>query len=115
MRWMICDVLPTVFYSVAGVYRGYAKGTGGIVFEALVDAVLDEGFETGRFGHQAVEILLCDNQQLAGFEAFDAEEARFAVAETFDGGNSLTFEEELEGDVLAVVVEPKPEAAFFMA
>ena len=83
------------------------------MFKALIDGCFDCLFKAGHFHQHFVEILFCEDLQGTGFEAFDAEEAGPAVPKAFDGGDGLSFEEELKTDVFSIVVKGKPQTTLF--
>jgi len=84
---------------------------GEVVFQSLVDIFFYERFEAGCLGEHFYEVCLCDDQEGAGLNRLQVKEAGAARPEAFYGGDALVLEEELEGDVFSVVVEPEAQAA----
>jgi hypothetical protein len=78
----------------------------------LVKDLYQHLFLSGQLFHQLIEVLFGQHQQVAGLECFYAELAGLTGPEAFHGGDAFPFEEELEADVLAMVVEPHADAAF---
>ena len=81
------------------------------MFESQVDMFFDDLFKAGCFREHFLEICLCDDQEGAGLDRLEVKETGASRAKTLHGGNALVLEEELEGDLFSVVVEPEAQAA----
>lgn len=70
-------------------------------------------FQVGMAGMEFLKSFSADRYNHRGFDAFDGEQTLLPAYKTFDGGDGLVLEEELNGDVFPVFIEPLTQAAFF--
>ena len=59
-----------------------------------------------------VKILPPDNSQFRRLNAFETEQARNALVQTVERGYKIPLKKELESNVLPLVIEKQPQAAF---
>jgi hypothetical protein len=78
---------------------------------------LQQGLQEGRILTQFVQHLkkngLGQHLDNSGLNRLYGENTRNIFLETFERSNTLILEKELEGGVLAIVIEPDPETALF--